>query len=303
MKTHFYQTFLAFIMVSMLVDLSVMQAQETVTDIDGNVYNTVKIGTQTWLKENLKVLHNPDGSSIDNVLVYQNNPGNIDTYGRLYFWDAAMNNSRTEKAQGICPDNWHIPSFSEWNTLINYLGGFNIAGGKMKEPGTSHWNAPNTGASNSSGFTALPAGEKDHDKFQLLHEYAVMWSSTEVSGTWAKYVYLAYDDAKVTPYDYFKDFAYSVRCIKDGQIGIEEKAGQSLKVYPNPAHEKLTIEFPGRNARIVNISFINQTGIEIKKFRVEGSASTIDLGFLSPGFYILRVETAGKIAHEVLIKH
>jgi len=277
-------------------------AQETVTDIDGNVYNTITIGTQTWLQENLKVLHNPDGSSIDNVYSYGNNPANVDVYGRLYFWDAAMNNSTTEKAQGICPDNWHIPSFAEWNTLSGYLGGSTVAGGKMKEEGTSHWNQPNSNATNSSGFTALPAGEKDHDGFQLLHEYAVIWSSTQATDTWSKYFYLSYQDAQLHPYEYFKDFAYSVRCIKDPETGTGELDGNGIKVYPNPCQDHIRIESTIDQTRDICASIISHTGAVIHQFRASGSQHTLGLEFLAPGFYILRIETKEKVYQKQFVK-
>ena len=140
----------------------------TVTDYDGNVYQTINIGGQVWMMENLKTTHYRDGTVIPEVAdslswyalssgafcSYQNNAANLSTYGQLYNWYAATD------AHNLAPAGWHVPSAAEWATLTNYLGGDNIAGGKVKETGYSQWNSPNTGATNSSLFTALPGGAR-----------------------------------------------------------------------------------------------------------------------------------------------
>jgi len=136
------------------------------SDIDGNVYNTITIGTQIWMKENLKTTKYNDGSSIplvtDNTAwINLSTPGycwyNNDaaTYKSAY---GAMYNWYTVNTGKICPPNWHVPTDTQWETLITYLGGKIIAGGKMKETGTAHWTSPNIGATNETGFTALPGG-------------------------------------------------------------------------------------------------------------------------------------------------
>lgn len=143
----------------------------TVTDIDGNVYNTVLIGDQCWMKENLKVTHYPNSDEIpyitdnnawaalgdnntDDAYCYYNNNSSSE-YGALYTYSAAIaDNWQRDNAdgQGICPDGWHLPTDAEWTVLIEYLGGSIVAGGKMKESGTSHWNSPNTGAKSTLFF-------------------------------------------------------------------------------------------------------------------------------------------------------
>ena len=138
----------------------------TVTDIDGNVYNTVTIGTQTWMKENLKTTKLNDGSDItqisDNSIWgfytskaycwYNNDKITYkDTYGAIY-------NLSTVATRKLCPIGWHVPSDNEWSILAKNLGGANVAGAKLKESGTLHWTAPNSEATNGSGFTALPGG-------------------------------------------------------------------------------------------------------------------------------------------------
>jgi uncharacterized protein (TIGR02145 family) len=130
----------------------------------GETYNTVKIGTQCWFKENLNVGIRIDENQLqaNNGIIekycYNDNEANCDEYGGLYDWNEMMQYVNTEGAKGVCPTGWHIPTDSQYEILVGNLGGQAVAGGKMKETGTTHWLAPNTGATNSSGFTALPAG-------------------------------------------------------------------------------------------------------------------------------------------------
>ena len=138
---------------------------EIVKDIDGNNYHTVKIGDQIWMVENLKVTHYRNGAPIENYsktdfcdkrvplyIDYEGNPALSKTFGRLYNWFAATD------PRNIAPQGWHVPSKEEWQILFGYLGGEDVAGGKLKEAGPAHWKAPNTGGTNESGFTALPYG-------------------------------------------------------------------------------------------------------------------------------------------------
>ena len=161
----------------------------SVTDINGNVYNIVTIGTQTWMAENLKTTKYNDGTAIPNVTVdatwaalttgaysdYSNTPANSTTYGRLYNWYVVDNNPATKVAsnggKNVCPTSWHVPTDAEWTILTTYLGGESIAGGKLKETGTAHWNSPNTGATNETGFTTLPSGLRYYDGSYFLIGY------------------------------------------------------------------------------------------------------------------------------------
>jgi uncharacterized protein (TIGR02145 family) len=163
-----------------------MDAQ--VTDVVGNVYNTVTIGSQVWMAENLKTTKYNDGTDIPLVTdgtawaalstpgyCWYNNDAvtNKNTYGALYNW-YAVNTAK------LCPTGWHVPSNEEWTVLTTHLGGESVAGGKLKETGTSHWLSPNTGATNETGFTALPGGYRDHNynAFKYIGEYSFWWSST-----------------------------------------------------------------------------------------------------------------------------
>jgi len=200
------------------------QATTTVTDIDGNTYQAVKIGDQWWMAENLKVTHYRNGNPIPNVTKntqwsslktgaycnYDNDPNNVNTYGRLYNWYAVSDN------RNIAPDGWHVPSDAEWRTLVNYLGGESVAGGKMKEIGTTHWKRPNEGATNVSGFAALPGGGRGYDgSFFYLGTYAYFWSSTESGSYSAWYRALYYSYASVYRDYYDKLSGFSVRLVRD----------------------------------------------------------------------------------------
>jgi uncharacterized protein (TIGR02145 family) len=194
-----------------------------VTDIDGNVYNTVKIGDQTWMKENLKVTRFRNGDLIPSpgstlvdpaVYVYDNLPANNTVYGKLYNWYAVSD------VRGICPAGWHVPTDAEIGTLIDFLGGEDAAGGKLKEAGTTHWDAPNTGATNSSGFTGLPGGLVDDyfgstPEFVLINKFGVWWSSTSRAAFSAGNLTLDWNTALATVPGADKRKALSVRCIKD----------------------------------------------------------------------------------------
>ena len=193
-------------------------------DIDGNIYETVQIGEQIWTTTNLKVTHYRNGDPIPTGLsnsswsstnsgayaVYDNNESNADTYGYLYNWYAV------DDSRNIAPEGWHVPTDDEWQTLIDHLGGSSVAGGKMKETGTSHWNSPNTGATNESGFTALPAGYRNYaGYYDYMGNYGYFWSSTELSShhAWNRILYYYYSE--VGRYYYYKKSGFTVRVLKD----------------------------------------------------------------------------------------
>ena len=153
---------------------------------DGKSYNTVLIGTQCWFAQNLNIGTTVPGSAnqTNNGIIekycYNDDENNCTTYGGLYQWDEAMQYSTTEGVQGICPTGWHLPTDVEWTTLSTFLGGEAIAGGKIKEAGYAHWLSPNTGATNSSGFTSLPGGYRDSSgTFSGLSSGAFFWTSSQ----------------------------------------------------------------------------------------------------------------------------
>ncbi len=205
----------------------------TVTDIDGNIYNTVQIGGQCWMKENLRVGTRIDGSQemTNNSMVekycYDNDPANCETYGGLYQWNEMMQYTITPGLQGICPSDWHLPTDDEWKTMEIHLGMTQEQadatsyrgtdeGDKIKEAGITHWYSPNLGATNSSGFTALPGGICNSDgSFHFLTTGGTWWSSSEYSGTHAWYRSMNYNYSQVARGGSSRAFGVSVRCIKN----------------------------------------------------------------------------------------
>ena len=185
-------------------------------------YTNVTIGTQVWMGENLDVCFYRNGDLIPQVTdqskwnklttgawCYLNNDtNNRAVYGKLYNW-YAVNDPR-----GLAPEGWHVPDENEWTTLIDYLGGIDVAGGKIKETGTNLWMYPNEGATNSSGFTALPGGLRG-DAFYFNGREALLWSATSDINEFAYGHILRYNDPKFTIYKNTKVTGYSVRCIKD----------------------------------------------------------------------------------------
>ena len=201
----------------------------TLTDIDGNVYNTVEIGSQCWMEENLKVERYRDGSNIPTGLsdaawqaatteafaVYDNDTANKATYGLLYNWYAVAD------ARGLCPTGWHVPTDAEWTQLTDHLGGTSVAGGQMKTTGTlgagtGLWFAPNTDATNSSGFSGLPGGYRGiGGGFDGRGGSGYWWSSSENSASNAWFRRLLYFNGNAGRYNDFKRSGFSVRCLRD----------------------------------------------------------------------------------------
>ena len=189
----------------------------------GQTYNTVLIGSQCWMKENLNIGTRIDGvnNQTNNATIekycYNNDPANCNVYGGLYQWNEMMQYVTTEKTKGICPNGWHIPSDAEWTSLADYLGGYLVAGGKMKEAGIAHWLSPNTGATNESDLSFLPDGYRDVNDgtFGNLGLYANIWSSSENYGTlaWGRHLVCSYADVFRLSHD--ETYGFSVRCLKD----------------------------------------------------------------------------------------
>lgn len=204
------------------VSLNVLSSPQ---DTDGNSYTAIAICNRLWTKENLHTAHYRNGDTIPQVTdraqwlslttgawcYYNNDPANGPVYGKLYNW-YAVNDPR-----GIAPVGWHVPSDNELTAMVNCLGDFFTAGGLLKEAGLAHWADPNTGATNSSGFTGLPAGtqEMNGGPFSNLTTYGYFWSSTAADATNAWYLTLSYDAAFTNLSGFDKKSGYSVRCVKD----------------------------------------------------------------------------------------
>lgn len=204
---------------------------------DGKVYKTVAIGDQVWMAENLAYLpsvnmvadgsedaagsyyyvYGYDGTNVTDAKA----TANYTTYGVLYNWTAAMGGESSSASnpsgiQGVCPTGWHLPSDAEWTELTDYLGGTSDAGGKLKETGTTHWNSPNTGATNETGFTALPGGYRYSDgAFYYFGYDGYWWSASEDYATFAWYRSVNYSFSNVFRNYYDMEVGFSVRCVRD----------------------------------------------------------------------------------------
>jgi uncharacterized protein (TIGR02145 family) len=196
-----------------------------VSDIDGNIYYTLQIGTQIWFRSNLSTTKFNNGDQIPNITdntvwstlttpayaSYENNLSYSSTYGLLYNWYTTID------SRNVCPTGWHVPSESDWSTLISFLGGESVAGGKMKVTGTSQWKAPNSSATNSSAFSGIPGGFRDQSGiFYLISEICPWWSSTLAVTDYPWAYDLRYNRASVAVSStYNKKRGFAIRCLKD----------------------------------------------------------------------------------------
>jgi uncharacterized protein (TIGR02145 family) len=179
------------------------KSQDSIVDIDGNYYRVEEIGNQVWMAENLKVTRNSSGDSLSSYFFY-NDPSYMDVYGCLYSWDVMMNGEEKEGAQGICPEGWHIPSDTEWQTLVDTLGGITVAA-KYLKPGEK------------SGFN-LQFGGNFHPKLKIysyIDRQAYYWSSSQFNANsgWMRQIGLKNVNVNRSTVD--KGYSFSVRCVKD----------------------------------------------------------------------------------------
>ena len=235
LKFSFFKLSLLLLVISLVISCKTNEpviftstSAEPVTDVDGNVYQTITIGTQTWMTSNLKTTHYRDGSLIANVTDsaawskfvtgaycdYANDAVNGNNYGHLYNGYAVSNISP------IAPAGWHVPSDTEWTTLSDFLGGIDGAGGRLKETKTDafNWTAPNTAATNEIGFSALPGGYRHiRSNFYNKNDYGYWWSTSAIATTnilmSRGLIFNAGNLLKYFGFD--KGNGFSVRCLKD----------------------------------------------------------------------------------------
>lgn len=290
-----------------VIALLIINAQaQTVTDIDGNVYNTVNIGTKVWMKENLRVTRYNDGTDIPIVTngttwAYLTGPGfcwyandqasNGDTYGALYNWYAV----NTLK---LCPAGWHMPGEAEWTALTTYTGGLSVAGGKLKEAGTLHWASPNTGATNESGFTALPGGIRLGDgAYSSLGSQGVFWSSDSVSNVLAHARGLTFNSNAAMSSTNGTTQGLSVRCVCNFGAQINEIDNNTeIKISPSPFSDYTTLSLskPLFNASLI---FYDILGNEVKRMEnLNGKEIMISRNGMRNGMYFFRVVDGNTIA-------
>jgi len=227
MLRNFFYFSLVSLCVILLVSCDKSDSEPACKDADGNVYTTIKIGNQEWMAENLRTTKYRNGDAIPNITadaqwitqtagaycVPKNEAANKAIYGCLYNW-ATITDSRK-----IAPEGWHIPTKTEWEQLVNFLGGDSIAGSKMKETGTTYWTAPNSDATNSSGFNARGAGYRSYEtgEFENFGDNAYWWSTTtDDTDPLDAYRCKLYNDEKgVSIKASSKVYGMAIRCVKD----------------------------------------------------------------------------------------
>lgn len=288
------------------------QAQ-TVTDIDGNVYNTITIGTKIWMKENLKVSRYQNGNAIPHIVAtnlwnlsathamcyYDNDSiANKAVYGALYNW-YVVNDSRN-----VCPSGWHVPSDADWSTTEQALGSDTISiGGKMKEINTTHWIAPNTGATNTSNFTALPGGTRSYvGMYNNLTNYGYFWSSTTGLNNSMIARYLVYNDANIHTDEFNPSAGFSIRCISTLTTQINNNSfDKQMQIYPNPATDRVYIDCAERRNIIMNV--YNIIGDCVFKSDLTSGTNEIDISALKSGIYIIQLTGADGTIQRKLVKN
>lgn len=289
-----------------------------VTDIDGNTYNSVIIGTQEWMKENLNVSKYSDGTPIPQVTdptawsnlttgawcYYNNDPLIGNTYGKMYNWYAVAGIWQPESSpptlaeianrKSLAPSNWNVSSVNDWLSIIDYLGGNSVAGGKMKEAGLNHWYDPNTDATNSSGFTGLPGGYRPASNTNIgqnLSGTGHWWCSDYFAPFAANLFILSWHNGGVVNGTWDTRTGLSVRCLKNSILGNETFINPLFNIYPNPAKDKLTIEFKN-NSNIVQCSYkiINALGQEIQYGVLNSQLNIIQLNKIKGhGVYFVKI--------------
>jgi uncharacterized protein (TIGR02145 family) len=307
-----------YLLLTFLLLLILQIKAQTIRDIDNNSYNTTTIGSQEWLKENLKTTRYNDGQAIPNITsptqwialttagYCWNSNDEItykSTYGALYNWYAVHSDK-------LCPSSWHIPTDGELTTLVSYLGGTNIAGGKLKEAGTIHWTGingstepANAGADNSSNFTGLPGGFRDPDDAGNFHKCGIdahWWASNEYNGAKAFSMSLAVYALNASVHANFKkEYGLSVRCLKDMNTSIHNsKLSNAIIIYPNPANDILFIKKVKSTTSYIGL-FDCQGRLLMD---VQSGSDAIDISGLSKGIYLVKITDSGNTMIHKLIK-
>lgn len=308
MKPNMKKTILLF---AAFVSLTFQNHAQTVTDIDGNTYTTVTIGTQTWLGQNLNVSRYNNGDSIPNITNdttwsnlttgaycdYNNIPGNSTIYGKLY------NHYALTDPRNLCPIGWHVSTEDEWITLVAYLGGETVAGGKLKETGTTHWLYFNIGATNETGFTALPGGDRTYDGlFTKLGEVGTWWNSTAYPGTpnYSMNWMIGNFGGDIGEEGSINTYGYSVRCVSNIS-GIEQKTHKArIEMYPNPACDRITVDGAAENN--LKIAIYNVFGELMLQRELNYQINEIDISKLPAGMYIIKVSNDYLTEQKIIIK-
>lgn len=309
-----------------IVFLLINNQAQTVTDYDGNSYNTVTIGTQIWLKENLNATHYNNGEMLPNVTngsewsslnsgaycEYENNSDYSVIYGKIYNWYAAVD------SRNLCPTSWHVPTNDDWIILTGYLinNGYGFDGlpnniGKSMAA-TSGWTPSSIAgqvgndqtSNNSSGFTALSGGYRsNYGTFSSVGGYGYWWTSTEFNAGCSYDWGIAYNSGLVTSYFCSGNpNGFSVRCVSDSTVShvIDNEFGNYYQIYPNPAKNRIHIDF--RESKSAKIQVFNTVGQCVICMEKISGTNLIDISSLSDGIYLLKLTGNGWESHYILSK-
>jgi uncharacterized protein (TIGR02145 family) len=311
---------------TVFITLSLPINAQTVTDIDGNVYDTVNIGIQTWMKENLKTTQYNDETPIplesdgskwaglktpaycwieNNETAYKN------TYGALYNW-YAVNTGK------LCPEGWHVSADTDWTTMGNYLiaNGYNYNGrttaneyGKAIASVTG-WSSTSIDCAigsdnypdkrNATGFTALPGGIRSNDSniYKIVF-YGMFWTSSERDTSFAFDRYLGYDHCGVVRSWRHKENGLSVRCVRNNLVSMTNPPNTDATIfYPNPATEKLYIKNSNDTKAIIMINDIHGKQVSCKQI----DSNPIDISNLEKGIYVVKLLNSANVLISIFIK-
>jgi uncharacterized protein (TIGR02145 family) len=284
---------------------------QTIADQDGNPYDTVRIGIQTWFAKNLKTKHYNDGTEIPVVTSqsswaalttpafcwYDNNEISYqEAYGALY-------NGYAVETGKLCPTGWHVPTDAEWNALVDYLGGPYVAGGKLKDTGVTYWQSPNQGATNEVGFSAVPGGIRETDGFYSLGFTGHWWSSTQYEPNYAWSQGLHYDtEGMLAPPGYHYKLGLSVRCLKNTELPTQtgDPTVYEESIYPNPVHDNLYFTLPSVGEKLISI--IDPLGREITHLTTYEHEAELDVRQLSAALYWVRIQNSSGVRTLKFIK-
>ena len=303
-----------FMLAGCLILFQIKNQAQFVTDVDGNVYKTITIGDQIWMKENLRVTHYNNLDPIETTIpvtkditgetdpkyqwAYDGDEGYIDTFGRLYTWFVATD------SRGVCPEDMHVPRDDEAAALSTYLAnhgyGYNGDGTKIAKSmaSTLHWDYDSIpGAvghqpelNNSSGFSAQPAGLRNSvfSYFNSIGFNASWWCSTEYSTDRAYQRYLLKRYSYVTRSNAPKITGYPIRCLKYVTSGNSEiKSAPDIRLYPNPANDQFFVEMDTKESAILTL--YNIAGKLILENELTSHLNEINIRAIPPGIYVVRL--------------
>ena len=289
---------------------------QVVIDIDGNVYDTIHIGTQIWTRPNLMVTHYRNGDPIPNVTDsvvwnnltsgaycnYDNDTNIAAVYGRLYNW-YAVHDSRN-----IAPPGWHVATYEDWDTLQIFLGYDLVAGGKLKEIGTAHWMSPNVGATDEYDFTALPGGQRTDPVyggiFTELTQQAYWWTSSEMDTIYPWGMNISYNSEGFTNWAASQRKAgFSVRMICDVPLAVNElNLDRCFNIYPNPAVDVLFIA-DACNFTQTKVFVYDLFGNLVLQQVLTGFRTAINIDGLAPGMYVVKLERDEMVFQRKFVKN